>query len=522
MNESEREAISWAKTVSKTFAQVVENASTMAAPSAVRPVLSGRYDEPTKSRDSATNGALDADDGSGTGAAREAGAPMDEASARYEPIGVLGEGGMGRVIAARDAQFGRTVALKEMTLGGDNPDFIRRFLLESIVTANLEHPGVVPVYERGVRDGAPYYAMRKVAGKTLTKAIQEARDLEARLALIPAVIRAAHALGFAHARGVVHRDIKPDNIILGDHGETVILDWGIAKVRGLAQEHGPNSPLANVTENAKGTVAGSVLGTPSYMAPEQANGQIDAIDARSDVFALGAVLYEVLAGRPPYAEISVVMTLAKASAAKFEPLEKVAPKVPAGLKWIVAKALNAEPAERFIDGSELAKTLEQFQSRAWLGEESFGAKWLARVTGIAGLLVLAVSSVAVWRTLPSLREMGVGSLFFVFTFIASFDLALLEWWTKGRYRVLGLASALAIATFLLGVTNAVGGLVQTFGALSAPALAADEARWRTVFSSGIYESIGNIAGSAVFAALAAMMIALVHRSHTMRANEVRQ
>ncbi len=497
MNESERQAISWAKTVSQTFARLVENSSTVVAsapPSGIAPIVEGRHDEPQQ------------------GAQIESQPVASVGDERYELMGVLGEGGMGRVLEAKDKQFGRTVAVKEMTLGASNPDFIRRFLLESIVTANLEHPGVVPVYERGVREGAPFYAMRKVAGKTLSNAISSATTLEARLALVPAVIRAAHALGFAHSRGVVHRDIKPDNIILGDYGETVILDWGIAKVRGLSDEHGPDSPLANVTENAKGTIAGSVLGTPSYMSPEQAKGDIESVDSRSDVFALGAVLYEVLAGRPPYAEVSIVMTLARASSATFEPLDKVAPEVPSGLRAIVAKALSQDPAARFSNGSEFAKTLEDFQSRAWLGEESLAARWFARGTGIAGFLALTVSSVAVWKMLPSLREMGVGAFFFVFTFIAAIDLAIFEWFTKGRYKVMGMAVALTIATPLLGLANAVGGMIVVFGGISAPAVVADEARWRAILSSGMYESLGNIAGSAMFAAVSAMLIALCQRS----------
>lgn len=510
--DSHSDAISWAKTVSKTYAQVVENAQTMLQTESAQdggktgtvaiPLVGGHKTEPPV-------------------APQVDSRPHGTSEPRYEVIEVLGQGGMGRVLAVRDAQFGRIVALKEMTHGAESPDFIRRFLLESIVTANLEHPGIVPVYERGVRDGAPYYAMRKIAGKTLTNAIVEARSLEARLALVPAVIRAAHALGFAHARDVVHRDIKPDNIILGDHGETVILDWGIAKVRGLEQSLGADSPLAAIAEQSKETVVGSVLGTPSYMAPEQAKGDISSIDSRSDVFALGAVLYEVLAGRPPYAESSVVMTLARASAATFEPLEKVAPKAPKALVAIVSKALSQDPAQRFANGSELAQTLEEFQSRAWLGEESQSAKWFTRATVTAGFLLLVVSSVMVWRGLPSLREMGVGSFVYVFTFFAMLGLAVLEWRTQGRYRLLGLAMAFNIATPLLGLAAAIAGMVRLFGGLSTPALVQDESRWREIYSLGLYEAVGNVAGSAVFAAVGAMVLALVHRAGAAQNSQAR-
>lgn len=213
--------------------------------------------------------------------------PVPPGSERYELLSLVGEGGMGRVVSARDRQFDRLVAVKELSGAGFSNEALRRFSTEAVVTGNLEHPGIAPVFERGVRDGTPYYVMRLVRGRTLMQAIASTSSLDERLALLPAVVRVAHTLGFAHERGVVHRDVKPENVILGTHGETLLLDWGIAKVRGLTSSDPTDGPTSVGTQTQMGTV----MGTPMYMAPEQARGDTDAIDERTDVFALGAMLY---------------------------------------------------------------------------------------------------------------------------------------------------------------------------------------------------------------------------------------
>ena len=159
-------------------------------------------------------------------------AGLPQTGERYEVRRPLGEGGMGVVFEAEDRLFGRRVALKKVR--HDNRSLHRRFVAEAVVTANLEHPGIAPVYERGLDDvGAPFYAMRLVEGRTVSEVVAERERLEDRLALLPSMVRLAQTLAFAHDRGVVHRDVKPDNVILGDHGQTVLLDWGIAKVRGM-------------------------------------------------------------------------------------------------------------------------------------------------------------------------------------------------------------------------------------------------------------------------------------------------
>jgi hypothetical protein len=433
---------------------------------------------------------------------------------RYEPMGLLGEGGMGRVLSVKDTQFGRVVALKEMTLGEADPGFIRRFLLESIVTANLEHPGVVPVYERGVRDGAPYYVMRKIGGRSLSAAIEEAKTLEQRLGLVPAVIRAAHALGFAHQRGVIHRDVKPDNIVLGEHGETIVLDWGIAKLRGLVEANPDAEALNNVAASGA-TVAGAVLGTPSYMAPEQAQGRIDDIDARTDVFALGAVLYEVLTGRPPFREATAMLTVSAAGMHKLEPIDSIAPSVPAALRAIVTRALSAKPEDRFANGAALAAQLEDFQAKAWLGDDSAASRWFARAIAALGVLLTLVSAVITWKTLPSLRELGGGSLVFIFAGAAAVALAALEWRTKGRARVTSLAAALTAACALGGIGSAASGMVNVFRLLATDASLADERSWRGTLATGLNESLGNAAGACAMAASIAVLLAIVHRRNAL-------
>ncbi|HEX7702197.1 MAG TPA: serine/threonine-protein kinase, partial [Kofleriaceae bacterium] len=159
--------------------------------------------------------------------------------ARYEVGAEIARGGMGRVVEATDTLLGRTVALKE-TLGA-NDEALRRFRREIYITARLEHPSIVPVHDAGTRpDGSPFYVMRKVTGRPLTELIGAATTLEARLALLPHVVAAAQAIAHAHRRGVIHRDIKPSNILVGELGETVVIDWGLAKVIGEPDTDDPH------------------------------------------------------------------------------------------------------------------------------------------------------------------------------------------------------------------------------------------------------------------------------------------
>ncbi len=201
---------------------------------------------------------------------------------RYEQLGEHARGGIGRVTRARDRRLGRTVAVKELLVRDALHE--ERFVREALITARLDHPGIVAVHEAGVwPSGEPYYVMKLVAGRTLHERLAEARDQRERLALLPHVVAVADAVGYAHREGVVHRDIKPANVVCGEFGETVVVDWGLAHDAGLA--------LPPVVDDG-------VLGTPAYMAPELAAGATP--DPRGDVYAIGAILYELLAGAPPY------------------------------------------------------------------------------------------------------------------------------------------------------------------------------------------------------------------------------
>src|ERR1051325_3428997 len=190
--------------------------------------------------------------------------------ARYRILGEPGRGGLGRVSRAHDVELSRDIAIKELISRGPITEV--RFLREALITARLEHPGIVPVYEAGRwPDGTPFYAMKLVSGRPLRDLIAERRTVEDRLALLHHVIAVADAIAYAHGRSIIHRDLKPANVIVGEFGETVVIDWGLAKAVTAIEE-----PLAAGTPGAPAdglTHTGAVLGTPAYMPPEQARGE---------------------------------------------------------------------------------------------------------------------------------------------------------------------------------------------------------------------------------------------------------
>ncbi len=273
---------------------------------------------------------------------------------RYRLGTELGRGGMGRVVEAFDVQLGRTVALKEVlpTITG----MPRRFAREVQITARLEHPAIVPLYDAGLNaDGRPYYVMRRVSGRPLDELIARAQNLDERLVLLPAVLAAIDAIAHAHTRGVIHRDLKPANILVGDLGETVVIDWGLAKVIGEPDEIEGSAELA--AGDSLQTQFGSVFGTPGFMSPEQARGE--ELGTEGDVYALGAVLYQLLAGKPPHAGTSATELL-ESTHKRVKPLHLVAPNAPTELAAIVDKALALDAAKRYGNATQLGEDVRRF------------------------------------------------------------------------------------------------------------------------------------------------------------------
>ena len=280
---------------------------------------------------------------------------------RYRLGAELGRGGMGRVVEAFDLQLGRTVALKEVLPRG-GAVVARRFTREVQLTARLEHPSIVPLYDAGITlDGRPFYVMRRVSGRPLDQLMAGAAGLAERLTLLPAVLAAIDAVAHAHRRGVIHRDLKPANILVGDLGDTVVIDWGLAKV--LGEDDGAGAGAAAAADAARDaadvrTQVGSVFGTPGFMAPEQARGE--PLDPRSDVYALGATLYQLLAGVPPHAGHTATEVIERTATRAVPQVDVAAPGAPPELVAIVGKALAFLPGRRYLDAGALGEDVRRF------------------------------------------------------------------------------------------------------------------------------------------------------------------
>ncbi len=333
---------------------------------------------------------------------------------RYDIQCEYARGGLGRILVARDRELGREVAVKQLIKGGSTAK--ARLVREARITARLEHPSIVPVHEAGRwPTGEPFYAMKMVSGRSLAKAIRTAPTLEERLALLPHVIAVADAIAYAHSQMVLHRDLKPSNVIVGDYGETVVIDWGLAKDLTRPDEAVDLATSLDPTDSEL-TVAGTVVGTPAYMPPEQARGV--PVDERADIYALGSLLYHVLTGEAPYVGSKSNRVLASVLAGPPTPIEKRAPGLPADLVAIVHKAMARDLSRRYRSARALGDDLRRFQSGRLVSARRYprcqlALRWLrgsrrAMAVGVAAcllfLLVLLANSVRLSSQLDAARD----------------------------------------------------------------------------------------------------------------------
>lgn len=320
---------------------------------------------------------------------------------RFRVLRQHARGGLGRIYVARDEQLGREVALKEIhPEHADDSTSRSRFLLEAEVSGCLEHPGIVPVYALGrYEDGRPYYAMRFIRGKSLREVAIELHERSnpgaadgrsfvlAVRPLVRCLIDVCNAMAYAHCRGVIHRDLKPANIMLGPYGETMIVDWGLAKV--LKSTPGDTREAAGSEERARSNVAhaveealaqdreawvpqsssgseetqpGRAVGTPAFMSPEQAAGDAATVGPASDVYSLGATLYMVLTGRPPFVDGEAPTVIGQVQSGSFTPPRAIAPRIPRALEAICLRAMARRPERRYPSMKTLADDLERWEA----------------------------------------------------------------------------------------------------------------------------------------------------------------
>jgi eukaryotic-like serine/threonine-protein kinase len=338
---------------------------------------------------------------------------------KYDVGSLVARGGMGAIMNATELATGRTVAMKVVLQGSPN-SALTRFVSEARITAQLEHPNIVPVHELSVDEhGRPFYTMKMVRGITLQKVIDLLIDGQAGTvkkyglpALLTIFQKLCDAVAFAHSKGVIHRDLKPENVMLGDFGEVLVMDWGLAKLLhkdDSRADAGDSPDPSRLDETPSMTLDGAIMGTPRYMSPEQARGEVATLDPRSDIYALGAVLYHLLALRPPVKGRTVMEIVSKVGEGFCEPLTaaKAGPsshlpagRVPESLGAVVRKAMAFDRGQRYADVAQLQRDLAAYQNGFATGAEraGFGRQMLlalkrhkAVATSVAAaLLVLAL------------------------------------------------------------------------------------------------------------------------------------
>ncbi len=348
------------------------------------------------------------------------------ASHRFRVLRPHARGGLGQVSVARDVELNREVALKEiLSKFSDSAARRDRFMVEAEITGGLEHPGIVPVYSLGqYQDGRPFYAMRFIRGDSLAEAIgdfhsddQARGDGAARMLwlrkLLGRLIDVCNAIEYAHSRGVLHRDLKPGNIMLGRYGETLVVDWGLAKAGGRIDLDGdfqelPLQPSSG--ESATPTEMGSAIGTPAYMSPEQSEGRLDQLNSTTDVYSLGATLYCLLTGKAPFRGPNKEEILRKVRRGDLARPRSIKPEIPRPLEAICLKAMAVKPQDRYEGVGSLADDIER-----WLADEPvsvYREPWLNRTaraarhhkTAVAAITALIVTSLVALAIITALTR----------------------------------------------------------------------------------------------------------------------